>query len=133
MESLFSYIYTSQLSPGEPASCVADIVRLSKINNKQRGITGLLVFDGDYFCQYLEGSEIVVRDLIETIKRDSRHINFETRYEGNAEVPRRFENWSIAYATTNQESLDRLFFNLAGLQAVHKLNYLLPSLDLQPM
>lgn len=133
MERLFTYIYTSQLSISAPVSCVPDIVRISKIKNKHLGITGLLIFDGDYFCQYLEGTENAVRALIESIKMDKRHTNFKTLFEDYTETSRRFESWSIAYATMEQDSLNRQFLDLVGHQAMNQLDTLLPDLDLQPV
>lgn len=50
-------VYSSQLAPSVPAECVADIVRTARQFNAAHGITGLLVFDGQRFCQYLEGPD----------------------------------------------------------------------------
>lgn len=62
---------------------VSDIVRVYRANDPRMDITGLLVFDGGRFCQYLEGSESAVRELANKIADDEWHINFTVKHEGS--------------------------------------------------
>ena len=43
--------------------------------NERHNITGILLFDGEYFFQVLEGEGEPVDFLFEHIKNDSRHEN----------------------------------------------------------
>lgn len=45
----------------------------SRENNRRRGITGMLLFDGHSFLQILEGAKDPVLRLFGVIKEDRRH------------------------------------------------------------
>lgn len=52
------------------------VVAMSKhfaVRNRDRDITGMLVFDGQYFMQVLEGPRQKVTALYELIQTDPRH------------------------------------------------------------
>lgn len=58
------------------------------------GITGLLLFDGVRFLQWIEGPEDAIDGLVERLRRDGRHSGFEIREEGYAEE-RIFGDWAM--------------------------------------
>lgn len=58
------FLYQSKLAPGVDATCVAQIVKKARAFNESAQITGILVFDGEFFCQYIEGPSNQVQDLI---------------------------------------------------------------------
>jgi Sensors of blue-light using FAD len=60
---------TSQMSEGE----LALILEAAQVNNAQQGITGLLVYGGGMFLQWLEGPRDKVEALMAVIGRDPRH------------------------------------------------------------
>lgn len=62
--------------------------------NALDGISGLLVFDGTRFLQIIEGSEAAIDDLVERLRRDTRHSAFEVRDE-RAVQKRSFSGWSM--------------------------------------
>ncbi|MFC4291726.1 BLUF domain-containing protein [Sphingorhabdus arenilitoris] len=68
--------------------------------NKQNGLTGLLIFDGYRFMQYLEGEETRVRETFQRIKADKRHFAVVTLSEKFGEE-RQFEQWDMALRFTN--------------------------------
>ena len=57
------------------------------------GITGLLMFDGEYFLQILEGPVGSISTLFELIKVDKRHVNV-VKIMNEAIPRRRFDSWS---------------------------------------
>lgn len=69
---LSQYLYIST-APTLPREEVDAILAASARNNPQRGITGLLLFNGRNFLQLLEGEESEVAALMQTITADSRH------------------------------------------------------------
>jgi hypothetical protein len=62
--------------------------------NALDGITGLLMFDGTRFLQIVEGTEEAIDDLVERLRRDSRHSGFEIRDERMV-GSRSFPDWNM--------------------------------------
>jgi hypothetical protein len=96
-------LYLSQLAEGADFSVVKDIVRGSRTHNHSRGITGVLLFDGERFCQLLEGSESELTALMQRIERDARHAAIRTLHKGPAGA-RVLRSWRSGYC----ESADDL-------------------------
>ena len=65
-------IYTSTARPDVN---ISDIISAAVIKNKRFNVTGLLIFDGTYFMQLLEGDAISVEYIFHRICRDTRHEN----------------------------------------------------------
>ncbi len=80
--ALYEVLYVSTLAPTQPLSVVAQIAGRARLANAQHNITGLLIFDGQRFCQQLEGPQKTVLKLIERIRNDPRHINVEVLHHG---------------------------------------------------
>ena len=58
-------------------------------------MTGLLIFDGKRFLQYIEGGEHEVRATLERIKQDPRHYALVVLSEKHTER-RQFGDWAMA-------------------------------------
>lgn len=58
------------------------------------GVTGLLIFNGTHFLQWIEGSPQAIDDLVERLRRDPRHSGVEIRDERMADE-RMFSDWSM--------------------------------------
>ncbi|RYF27669.1 MAG: BLUF domain-containing protein [Comamonadaceae bacterium] len=126
------FLYCSLLSAQAAPTCVADILRTARRANAERHITGVLVFDGERFCQYFEGPSQQVADLAARIGQDPCHTGFEPLYHGPLLGARRFPAWPMAYALASDiEPLERLCA-LRGLPAVELLTDLIPEFDLGP-
>ncbi len=133
MDELYQVIYLSTIAPNVSPSCIADIVRVARRTNAQMSISGLLVFDGWRFCQYLEGPETHVRSLMEKIIQDPRHHQISVLHQGPFPGPRHYQGWAMGYAlASNDELLPGLESN-QGPHAVTRLHTLIPQLDLEPM
>jgi Sensors of blue-light using FAD len=112
---IFEILYTSALSRDAAPDCVGDIIRQSRVFNSSSGITGLLVFDGERFCQLLEGPEIAVRSLARRIEGDPRHEQFLIAHQGTREEPRRFAGWAMGYAQDpSRQFMDTLHGAIGG-------------------
>lgn len=58
------------------------------------GISGILIFNGIHFLQWIEGPPAAIDELVERLRRDERHSGFEIRDERM--VDRRFfGDWSM--------------------------------------
>lgn len=86
--------YTSHASLDLTASDLEDIHRTARENNALEGITGLLVFNGTHFLQFIEGDADAIDSLVERLRRDSRHNGLEIHEEGTP-AERSFPSWSM--------------------------------------
>lgn len=58
------------------------------------GISGLLLFNGTHFLQWIEGAPDAIDELIERLRRDPRHSGLEIRDERMSDE-RFFGGWSM--------------------------------------
>ncbi|MER2509952.1 BLUF domain-containing protein [Amaricoccus sp.] len=71
------------------------IVERASHHNNARGITGLLLYRGEYFHSILEGPERDVLRRMEVIITDDRHREINILRERTI-TERRFANWTFA-------------------------------------
>ncbi len=110
MPEFSQLIYTSVLRTPTPISEVTSIIRTSRARNLDFGITGVLLFDGQYFCQYIEGEPQGVSTLASNIRRDVRHTDFKLIYSGTVAGVRRFSSWRAGYPPElSPEALSKIF------------------------
>lgn len=96
---------------------VQKILHTSRTFNRQKDITGCLLFYDRKFLQILEGEEEHVCSLFERIQSDSRHCDIRLEYQ--QEYDRKlFHNWHMGFATLPNlpmsviaEHLDVLYMN----------------------
>ena len=103
--ALYEVLYVSTLAPLHPPTVVAEIAARARHVNAELDVTGLLIFDGQRFCQQLEGPQKSVLKLIERIRNDPRHINVEVLHHGPL-AGRRFQQFTLAFSTV--EDVDAL-------------------------
>ena len=89
-----------------------EIIQTARRENPIRSITGTLMFDGERFCQYIEGDADHINNLSRAIAADPRHAEFRVVAEAEAKT-RRFRVWSMAYAYADDSSLIEV---IGGLQ-----------------
>lgn len=99
MPELSRVIHTSVLRVPTPIAEVTSIIRTSRARNLDFGITGVLLFDGQHFCQYIEGEPRHVSALAANIRRDVRHTGFKIIYSDTIGGVRRFSSWRAGYPT----------------------------------
>lgn len=93
---LYALIYVSTLASSASVTAVPDISRAARLANPALGITGLLVFDGNRFCQQLEGSMRTVVELFERISNDARHDHISLLHQG-AIAQRHYRQFNVGY------------------------------------
>jgi hypothetical protein len=96
---LWNWIYVSKscISSAETDWEITRIVEQSRANNGRLNVTGVLVFDGAHFAQFIEGPKGNVQALRSAIESDSRHQDV-TNILFDSEATRQLPNWSLAYA-----------------------------------
>ena len=124
-------LFVSSLAPGAAPDTVVTIARQARRNNERTGITGLLVFDGEYFAQLMEGPTDAVVTVADLMAADPRHAKMEVLHSAPTSQPRRFPAWRLGYLL-----LDLQEFGLQSLRgqrgeaALESFNFMLPALDL---
>jgi Sensors of blue-light using FAD len=101
-DDLLQILYISQLAPGTNLDAISDMVALSRRANLVHGITGALLFDGEYFGQLLEGSEADVAGLMHRIESDPRHRAITPLLCRPATAPRLMRVWRSGYCEALQ-------------------------------
>ncbi|MNL34573.1 Blue light- and temperature-regulated antirepressor YcgF [compost metagenome] len=95
MSSVFHLVYVSHAVEDISYTDIRNILEVSRKNNAQENITGLLVFREGFFLQLLEGTEEAVKKVLGNIMMDDRNHSLRVLIEANGE--RLFGEWSMAY------------------------------------
>ncbi|MEG2468212.1 MAG: BLUF domain-containing protein [Comamonas sp.] len=127
-QGLQGYLYHSELAPDYLVNCVSDIVKEARDFNEVHKITGLLMFDGHRFAQYIEGAPENIDLLVSKIIKDPRHTNFTQQYNGLRTNGHLFSTWSMAYIHLDSPDPLTLITSLRGDLAMRKLEEMLPAL-----
>ena len=93
----FQLLYVSGLAPGCDYEVMKDIVATVRQHGREHGLTGGLLFDGERFCQLIEGAEADVRALLRCIETDARHVEVRLLFEGVAPAGRLTERVAVGY------------------------------------
>jgi hypothetical protein len=104
---VFRLIYSSRLRipEHERKAQLGAIFSTARSNNARQGVTGALLVWHDNVVQALEGDEATVRELYDTIRRDTRHERITLLEEGM--VPERtFGRWSMARVSDDDDGPD---------------------------
>ncbi len=106
-ENSFQLLYVSRLAPGCTWEIVKEIVAAARLNNRVHGINGALLFDGERFCQLIEGNETAVRALLRNIARDTRHAQMKILFEAGSAAGKATQRWASGYCDSHElEALD---------------------------
>lgn len=95
---LVRLIYVSIMTETCDTEALEQILKVSRRNNAEKDVTGILCYDPAMFLQCLEGPRNVVNELYTSIARDTRHKNV-TLLEYAEVSERLFGNWSMAFVS----------------------------------
>lgn len=101
----YRYLYLSRLAEGLDFATFQPIAVRARARNPAIGISGVLLFDGERFCQLLEGGAVEVRALAQLIQADRRHVELTVLHEAMEPAARLREDWKSGYCES--EDLDR--------------------------
>ncbi|MEO1010388.1 MAG: BLUF domain-containing protein [Bacteroidota bacterium] len=93
---MYSLVYKSIAKPDFDLPKIREMVGKARKYNQSQEITGCLLFHEGQFIQYLEGNQIKVLQLYDSIKKDSRHHTIELLAYGDIEK-REFQRWTMAF------------------------------------
>jgi len=92
----FFLVYVSSTNRFFSRAQLEEILRTSRRNNEEAGISGLLLYKDGNVMQVLEGDEQKVRGLYDHIGSDFRHSGLILLLDG-FEEERQFPSWSMAF------------------------------------
>ena len=95
--SLRRYLYVSALAPAMPSTVVGQILRQSRESNHRLNLSGALLFDGERFCQLLEGECRRTQALMARIATDPRHRDMKLLLDASVTSERLMTNWLCGY------------------------------------
>lgn len=126
-------LYLSHLAEGLDWRVFAAVSQVARERNARLGISGALLFDGQRFCQWLQGPVRPVQDLMRSILADDRHCRIVVLTDGEAgTAPRTQGRWINGYCEAHAlDALDSEAAPRAGA-AVRALQQVLAEADLQP-
>ena len=104
--------YVSKLNALLNEEEIIEIGRLASLNNQKLDVTGILISVRDYFFQILEGEEKTVDNLVEKIRRDSRHHDITILSSETGCEERLFTHWGMKTVALN-ESNDLMLFAIS--------------------
>jgi len=81
-----------------------DILNNARLNNVCMGVSGMLLYTGTEFIQILEGEEKVIEELLDTIKKDSRHRDFRI-IEKKKITAREYADWTMGFKRVDKEEV----------------------------
>ncbi len=96
---LYNLVYCSRATAGVDSQAVDSILAASRRHNPERGITGLLVFGGGVFFQWIEGPRDNIKELMTVLHADPRHEAIVLLSEGEEVRERLFPDWDMELVT----------------------------------
>ena len=106
-EAPFQLLYVSQLAPHCDFAVMTEVVAVARQRNAFLGLSGALLFDGERFCQLLEGDEATVRSMMSRIERDPRHTAVRVLHAASATADTVMRGWASGYCDAHDlDALD---------------------------
>lgn len=98
--SLQRIIYSSIAVPNTTYDTVLSILTQAIAANRTHNVTGMLVFNGTYFFQYIEGGVQALNTLYNNITLDTRHHSL-TLIDKSPIKQRFFPSWNMGYLNSS--------------------------------
>jgi hypothetical protein len=98
---IYTLVYCSRATAGVDDTAVARIIQAAQRDNPRQGITGLLVFGGGIFFQWLEGPRERVIALMARLHNDPRHNNIVQLSDSEELRERLFPEWDMELVDTD--------------------------------
>ena len=110
--------YISKATKAMSQDDLEELLRTSRENNARLGITGMLLYGNKTFVQILEGEEKAVNELVEKIKQDSRHADFQVLKKKTIDR-REYADWSMDFKRVSGED----FQSVKGLENLVEMDF----------
>ena len=87
-------LYLSRLASDQGGEVFDSVCRIAPERNRRAGISAILLFDGQWFCQLIAGEGVRVRELLTTILLDERHIDMQLLADEAQDVTSGLHCWA---------------------------------------
>lgn len=125
-------VYSSRLASGADHTAYADVCRVSRRRYVKDRVSGVLLFDGQRFCQWLQGELDATRALMRRISFDRRHAEITTMLHAPMPTCSFAQGWRAGFV--DSEALDR-FLRIelnSPDQVLSAFGRLLATADIEP-
>ncbi len=95
-------LYLSHLVASARYDVFARICQVSRHNNAERQIAGVLLFDGHRFCQLLEGPAASIALARQSIEKDPRHESMTVLVDRPQAAATALEPWQAGYCDPDE-------------------------------
>ena len=125
-------VYTSQLAASEDYTAFGPICRIARQRNGPLAVSGVLLFDGQRFCQWLHGEPGAAAGLMQAIAGDKRHVGVQTYLQALLPSDAFATGWRAGFVDSDR--LDQFIQqSAAGAdQVLAALGRLLAAADIEP-
>jgi Sensors of blue-light using FAD len=123
-------IYTCLFSITAKGDAVPRIIRTSRLNNCQIGITGVLLFDGQRFCHYVEGESRAALLAARSLCIDANNDDVVLLHEASRSSDRLFSDWKIGFPFDSCTDALAEIINAPSSDALGRFLQVLPKFDL---
>lgn len=97
---MFSLVYVSSAVKPFSRQALADLLSVSRANNAQLDVSGMLLYKNGGFMQVLEGEEFTVRQLHARIAENPAHRGMLVLLQ-QRQAKRDFPEWSMGFRDLN--------------------------------
>jgi len=108
--ALQAIAYVSDALSGLSIDKVDDLSRAAAAQNKTAGVTGILLYDGKRFLQYIEGPEDGTSLVYSRILNAGSHLNVIELARGSVSE-RRFPYWAMRWIPVDEAQLEVAAFS----------------------
>jgi hypothetical protein len=118
IEVVYHSVATGDLSE----EAIFDLVKKAQESNKQKNITGCLLYHKGEFIQALEGNETDVNLLLKKIENDPRNKEMYIIFKNEC-AKRSYSAWNMAYSALTNGDLKKLesVIDMNGFVALHSV------------
>ncbi len=134
-QSIHHIVYCSQAAQHMDKEALEKIISTAKRHNPRFGITGLLVFGGGIFFQWLEGPRDNVTSLFKIISAAPRHFDVVLLTKEDEFRERLFPNWDMELVAAEDISavLEDAMHEASDPQQKNTLSQMLQELNKSPL
>jgi hypothetical protein len=99
-------IYISTATRHLSENDLLELLKVSRQNNAERGLTGILLYAEGSFIQVLEGDDQPLYEVFHAIKHDYRHKNIIAMPEREI-LKRNFPEWTMGFKSVNANEMKK--------------------------
>lgn len=107
MATLHRLIYCSKAAVNFKMMQIKEILNKASSNNRPFNISGVLLFNQNFFFQVIEGPQEYVEVLFDKIKEDNRHYDVKVIASSVLEK-RQFDQWDMGFVIERPAAISEL-------------------------